>query len=510
MSDQSVFDLLRSNQQLVVIEAPAGCGKTFQGASYAFDIAPTLGQGRMLILTHTNAACDVFSERTKGLTGSKIEVKTIDALIFQIAAAYHRSLELPSDPTLWAYANHDGFAKVGSKISTLLVRSPVIATALARRYPIIVCDEHQDASPDHHSIIMSLHKHGSKLRIFGDRMQSIYENGAKKSLQHRVRWESLLDQAAFEQLDTPHRWGVNVEGSPELGKWVLAARSTLLANQRIDLTADLPPTVQVIFANNGARARSGYQVKQSERALIDLRVKSQGQIFILASSNDLVQSLRSFWGRSVPIWEGHTRNALSELVAKVQNVAGDAREVGRCLVKFMSEVGVGFTEASHGRCLVFEIDCRCIRAHAGKPGNIQALARLILEEPNHKGLAKAVMKMDEFIKSEAAGFTEIKIDLKREFWDIQRLANFADPSKGFAEISMRRTFSRPKPFSKSLATVHKAKGLECENVMVMHCNKSNFGDTIYGRCKLYVAISRAKSHLTLVIPRDDPSPLFQI
>ena len=35
MSDKDVAALLDSSEPLVVIEAPAGCGKTYQGANYA-------------------------------------------------------------------------------------------------------------------------------------------------------------------------------------------------------------------------------------------------------------------------------------------------------------------------------------------------------------------------------------------------------------------------------------------------------------------------------------------
>ena len=66
MSDDSVRAALRSDKRLVVIEAPAGCGKTHQGADYAREIA-NAGNGRLLILTHTHAACSVFAERTRGV-----------------------------------------------------------------------------------------------------------------------------------------------------------------------------------------------------------------------------------------------------------------------------------------------------------------------------------------------------------------------------------------------------------------------------------------------------------
>ena len=39
MSDDSVHAALRSDAPLVVVEAPAGCGKTTKGADYAREIA---------------------------------------------------------------------------------------------------------------------------------------------------------------------------------------------------------------------------------------------------------------------------------------------------------------------------------------------------------------------------------------------------------------------------------------------------------------------------------------
>src|SRR5947207_12154472 len=84
MSDPEVAQALRSNAPLVLIEAPAGFGKTFQGAAYAKDLLPGLFPGRLLVLTHTNAACDVFADRTNGF-GGRVEIRTIDSLIKQIA-----------------------------------------------------------------------------------------------------------------------------------------------------------------------------------------------------------------------------------------------------------------------------------------------------------------------------------------------------------------------------------------------------------------------------------------
>jgi len=52
--------------------------------------------------------------------------------------------------------------------------------------------------------------------------------------------------------------------------------------------------------------------------------------------------------------------------------------------------------------------------------------------------------------------------------------------------------------------------LECDNAILIAGDQDQFGDTDYARCKLYVALSRAKRRLTLVVSRDKPSPLFRL
>ena len=78
------------------------------------------------------------------------------------------------------------------------------------------------------------------------------------------------------------------------------------------------------------------------------------------------------------------------------------------------------------------------------------------------------------------------------------------------EIHWRRSFARPFPPDRAISTIHKAKGLQCENAIVLPCDRQRFGASDYARCKLYVALSRARRSLTLVLPRQDPSPLFRL
>ena len=125
MSDESVRTALRSEEQLVVIEAPAGCGKTHQGADYAREIATREPRCCPLILTHTHAACSVFAERTRGI-GARVDIRTIDSVIGQIGVAYHAGLGLPSDAAAWLRQRGEtGHQELALKVTRLLASRPM-------------------------------------------------------------------------------------------------------------------------------------------------------------------------------------------------------------------------------------------------------------------------------------------------------------------------------------------------------------------------------------------------
>ena len=176
VSDASVRAALRSAAALVAIEAPAGCGKTTQGADYARELVAAGNSGRLLILTHTHAACSVFADRTKA-AGARVEIRTIDGVIANIASIYHAGLGLPADIAAWVRQRpDDGHADLALRVASLLKRYPMIASAMAQRYPVVICDEHQDSSGDQHSVIMALSEQGAKLRVFADPMQKIFKD----------------------------------------------------------------------------------------------------------------------------------------------------------------------------------------------------------------------------------------------------------------------------------------------------------------------------------------------
>lgn len=508
MSDGSVHAALRSEHQLVVIEAPAGCGKTFQGAEFARDLIKNDARGRPLILTHTHAACSVFAERTSGHRNA-IDINTIDSVIVRIAAVYHKSLEVPADIGVWVRARgKDGYAELAVKVSRLLKRHPMIATSLARRHPFVICDEHQDSSGDQHALVMALLEQGARVRVFADPMQRIFGDKKVKGAGPPCDWADLKNAAqAFEELDTPHRW---VGDSTALGNWTLAARKTLSSGGAIDLTGKLPPGLTVHFAENTSPKWGDYALDKLVRKPLDDFVDGQKSLLVLTSTNKTARSLCAFFNRRIPLWEGHVRDNLEKLVTAITAAKGDSGKVGCAVVEFLSDVGKGFSASAFGNDLLKEISEGCAKPKQGKRAAIQNLARFVLKSPDHRGVASVLHYLDARKRAKDPIFAQLEFDNYREFQEAIRLGRFPDAETGLAEVSSQRSYSRPKPPAKAISTIHKSKGLECESAIILPCDSRTLSGKDEARCLLYVALSRARRRLMLVLSKDHPSPLFRI
>lgn len=504
MSDRTVAEALRSNARLVVVQAPAGCGKTHQAADYARWLTVADAHSRVLILTHTHAACDVFRARTDS-TRRQVHVTTIDGLVAQIAGMYHRALQLPINVTAWARdRGTTGFEQLAEMVSGLLLRSPAVSSALVARYPIVLCDEHQDANASQHAVIMGLFDAGAMLRVFGDPMQAIYVRGQARRV-HDRRWAELVARAEmFEELDYPHRWS---ETEPALGRWILQARRTLKDGQSIDLTGEQPNGLTIISAHNTALRRGGFSLTDSDRRNVNRVVGRAGPLMILAGQNDSVRGINAYFGRHIPIWEGHTRDALHELVRSCQDSRGDAQRIAATFKNFIQAVGKGFSDSGFANRLLVEVATGAATRCTGKPAQLQSLARLLLKSPDHHGIARALTLLEGLIEEHDA-FRDVKIDMAREFREAVWLGAYDDAGEGLAEITRRRSAAQPHMPSRFISTVHKAKGLERQNVILMPCDLQHFSDTQDKRCLLYVALSRARQSLTIVVSPESPSPLL--
>lgn len=506
MNDLGVAQVLRSNARLVLVEAPAGFGKTFQGCEYARDLLLDLFPGRLLVLTHTHAACDAFDSRTTSLR-RRVEVRTIDSLITQIASAYHTCIGLPAAVPAWAFQQgEEGFNQVAIKVARLITAAPIIATSLAERYPYVICDEHQDSSEAQHDIINSLYRAGAFVRVFADPMQAIYEKPNEMGAWN-ARWSKFQEMAdEHVELETPHRW---MNSAPELGEWVKEARISLRDSREINLRGSPPPGLFLFRADNTAQHHERYMLSKQDRNGIDSFVRGSSEVLVLASANGTVRGLRAFFNRGIPIWEGHTRNAMTRLFFNCHEHSGNQRAIASAFIDFVQSVAVGFTDSGYGNVFRREVEDCCTAKRRQKSSKIQNIARLIVETPDHRGAASALAALYELVSTDSQ-FQDIRLDLSREFKESIRLAQYDNVDEGLSALNLQRTLFRMPLPAKAISTVHKAKGLERERVVLLPCDRHHFAATEYKRRLLYVALSRATKSLAIVVPRQSPSPLFNL
>lgn len=507
MSDASVADALRSNAQRVVVEAPAGTGKTFQAACYARHAAGELHKGqKVLILAHTHAACGVFSSRTTDI-GGRLQIGTIDSLVATIAMVYYRALNLPADIPAWSIERGpDCYAELARRVCLLLDRSSGVAGAMVERHPVVICDEHQDASANQHGIVEALAQAGARVRYFGDPMQDIFNSGREREVQQR-QWQHLVATSdASEPLDTAHRWTL---GSPALGAWVLEQRERLRAGDVVDLRAGLPRGLQVFRADNQSPRYGGFQLDAEERRPINAFVRNSPNLLVLTPHNATVFGLNAFWGWRIPIWEGHTRDALSNLLATCRLSVGDPVALGRAMSMFLENVGKGFSATAYGNRLIHELETRCAKPSRGKPAEIQSIARLILQEPNHVGVSAAIDQVYHLMHT-SQHFGDIRIDLRHEFAEARQIQAHPEINTVLVRQAHQRGSRHAEMPPKVISTVHKSKGHETLSALLLPCDASNLASNEKNRCLLYVALSRACESLTLVVPQVNPSPLLLI
>ena len=191
----------------------------------------------------------------------------------------------------------------------------------------------------------------------------------------------------------------------------------------------------------------------------------------------------------------------------MQQYKGNPVDIAQAVVTFLNGVATGFSPSAYGNIFLSEVSDGCVAKRSGKPATLQTLGRILLHQPDHKGVAIVLLRLHE-LRSNDRVFEPVVIDYPREFWDAIRLGQFDDPDEGFTEISRRQSYSRPLPPNRAISTIHKAKGLECEDVLIMPCDAEHFSNTEAARCRLYVAMSRAKRSLTFVLSEQNPSPLI--
>src|SRR4029079_3471446 len=102
----------------------------------------------------------------------------------------------------------------------------------------------------------------------------------------------------------------------------------------IDLTNGLPSEVHIIRAENVGQGQQ-YRLCPQGRKPVDAFVDANAGLLVLCGQNETVHCVSSTFARRVPIWEGHTREPLGELVTAVTRDSGNAIAIGSAVCELL-------------------------------------------------------------------------------------------------------------------------------------------------------------------------------
>lgn len=490
---------LRSEAPSVLVEAPAGCGKTFEAASLAVDAIVQLpSQCQVLLLAHTNAAVQEFSQRTKNIR-SRVRVATIDAFCLDLVEPYASALGLPTPlrPMVGLGRDRIGFETLAPKALELLTRAPTIARLVAARHPIIILDEHQDARPDQHAVVRRVAEvGGARLRIFGDSMQAIYERRNEPS----VEWDLLEREADLRfYLDAPQRW----RHVQELGDWIMLARSELRSGRPLPLRG-CPPMVRVSqvpgLPDVGFGAGRPHLMAKPLQQFLRRSIRERSAI--LARRNAAVWGLHTVAYGGVVVNEGADCDEAYRALEQAIAASGHPGRLAAVLVGMLDRLSNGVT-ADRKRSLskAFGETTITVGRHRELRDFILAL-QPIYDCPDVSSFCRVV---GAILRSPPDWLT-IRLPACLHLLSRLRPGDGTEPRTELDAVLMARKLSLRRP-SRSVGTVHKAKGWEFEHVLVAHFSATHFPDDIMGRRLAYVALSRATRSVEVLVPGLAPSPL---
>jgi hypothetical protein len=485
-----------SNEKTVVVEAAAGCGKTFEAVTAVETLGRRMESGReLLLLTHTNAARRVFEERIR-VSGASATIETLDSLALQIVQRYAPHLGLAQPVVPASFGTGPSFEHIRRLAADLLIAAPAVAQGRAWRHPVILVDEHQDSSVHQHAIVEAIASSGTaRVRYFGDRLQSIYAfAGGGNS------WDRLCHEHDPVTLEFGHRWHNNAE----LREWLLHARHALLAGRPIDLR-DRPDCVRVqLWSGPAPSPTTKGHCPEVLTALRGLNLPSDSAILVCdgAHGRGLVERLG---GRHAKFYEGADVTEPLVWLERAIAAGGDAPRLARLLAELLHAWGPGIPQSK-----VDELAAVCTRngIDAGKRKNILPLidlCRPLYTDPTPatwlNAFAAAVNARD------ALGWRPLRRDAT---WLLATTSAEVEDLRESLMLAARRRSRLGRLPARAVMTVHRAKGAEFDTVVLPYVTGADFGDSQDDAKKLYVAITRPHSRLHLFISRDNPSPRFRL
>jgi DNA helicase-2/ATP-dependent DNA helicase PcrA len=331
-------------------------------------------------------------------------------------------------------------------------------------------------------------------------MQSIYEFGGETM----IDWDAVADGADHRvALEEPQRW----TNAPELGQWTLAAREALRAGQCLPLDA-APECVQVIRVpdlNDVPNPRSNRVMPAIIPALGERLRALEGSTIVLTRSNAHVRGLYSAVRGSIVVQEGVDFAEAYSAFAAAEAAVGDPRVLAQAVVDLLAATCRGLDGTVRGQLTASLRPDRLNRGNRRRIGHVLDALEPLYASPDLAtwcgGIARILRHPPNWLKVDLPASLQILARLHPHEEETFREALDA------AVLHSRDAALIPR---RAASTIHKAKGLEFDHVIVAHCSASPFPDDLEARRLMYVALSRACRSVTFLVSGRAPSPLLPL
>jgi superfamily I DNA/RNA helicase len=395
------------------------------------------------------------------------------------------------------------FDDLGALFWRLLEEFPIVERAYLARYPVVIADEHQDASALQDALVRRLAT--VRLTVLADPMQLIHGfRGAR--IERLDRHREQCDEELM--LNTPHRW----HGSEHLAEWLLTVRARLMGEE----AGAVARPAELHFAETNAAHGTGPIKAQVRVAIHRSRDAGLRRIGVIVTTNTDAREIRGYLTREglrprqiggndfeearidieqLPLLADpqtlalHALERLQSLVpALAPNVVTQIR--GRLREDHVHLAGAGEIAG----CVLRSFECLYTDGAASYFEAIAGALDALAERDYHLPRADAVRALRE--TAQALAGQDAGVD--------SAIAAYADRVVTAAHINAPRLGN-----GVFVMTAHQAKGKEFDTVILMNPLERHYPDTEEGRRLFYVAVTRATARWVVIAPDANATPLLQ-
>jgi superfamily I DNA/RNA helicase len=557
VEDADQQSIIESTVSHLVVTAPPGTGKTLTAALAATHAAGTIAEHeRVLIMTFSNQARAQINREVRRVAPPTMRTRIVVTNYHQFSwhglSSYRRALALPESLRLvsrrrrlailraadavalnlipdqyrddvpefafprfrpQAFAPNEEqigrllsaarrdrelgnitFGDFGALFWELLERYPFVAAAYRARFPIVVADEHQDASALQDALIRFLAPR--RLIVLADPMQLIH--GWRGADESRLAAHQSEAQANLS-LKTAHRWG----GDRATAQWLLGVRSCLDAGSQ---THRAPASVRIATTPS----HQGQNGLLGATRVAALRAMQSGMtsIAVLASKNDQVVTLRSFLTRHglAPRQLGMSIDTFMELGEDLPGLEG------RALVSRALQIVYALVPEID-ETVKAQIAARLLEAGVRRTGASALVGALLgaVEGLYTDGNEQFFVAVHTSLRACEVAQLHISNEHERRVW--ARAAS----QGGNLDVLLRNLAAYVTQASHeaidvaagvTAMTVHQSKGREFDAVILFDASDRDYPNTADRRKVFYVAVTRAKRSWDFIAKDGAQSPLL--